>query len=259
MKNKNQLCIACIMAHSDDLELCCGGVFAKYIARGYKGIYGVLSLCNSGYISINRQGQYEPSKKVYHFRHKEAEAAAKVFGAELFKMDLMENNFTDLQGNRIPLAYPQFGVNLEDAPDGGLPLCSASGAGENEKHSNKAIQIVADLLIKNQPDIIIGQTVDDSNPDHFCAALIVRKAYERASETVELGPFYIAHSNHSFLPIEPTWIADVTGYEHIAEKAIVCHESQGGSQRIHGMQECWQKWGKKINVKSAEPFFRVLK
>ena len=84
-------CIAAILAHADDLELCCGGTFAKYLDQGYQGIYGVLSLCNSGWTKEGEKGVYKPSKEVIPRRQAEAEAACRVFGAELFKLDLMEN------------------------------------------------------------------------------------------------------------------------------------------------------------------------
>jgi LmbE family N-acetylglucosaminyl deacetylase len=257
MKKKGEKCIACIMAHADDIELSGGGTFAKYIAHGYKGIYGVLSFCNSGW-SYNECGKgiYKPSTETIPIRLQEAEEAALIFQAEIFRMKLLEDNFTDSKGNRNHLSFATGNYNDNEIPKGGIPLVNA--ASSNTPAGIATIKRLTDFLVKNTPDLVIGQCIDSNNPDHFNAALILRKAYLEASKRVKLGPYYIGHASQPFFPIEPDWIVDITGFEEVAEKAISCHESQNGACRVKRMRLRWKKWGEVINVTSGEPFIRIL-
>ena len=254
----HQPCIAAILAHADDLELECAGTFAKYIAQGYKGIYGVLSLCNSGWNKDSGKGGYSPSKGIIPRRHAEAEAAAKVFGAEIFKMDLMENIYTNSQGEITALSFSRQGYRGEDPPDGGVPLAVAAGAGCTGFFRGDSIDRVADVLIRNEPDIVICQGIDTNNPDHFAASLIVYKAHRKASQSVEIGPLYMSYGDDCYVRKDPDWIVDVTGHEEVAEKALCCHKSQGGPAMVEKHRKFWRKWGARIHTRSAEPFLRLL-
>lgn len=252
MNLKKKRCIACIMAHADDIEITCGGTLAKYIAQGYKGIYGLLSLCNSGYT----KGTYKSSCEITPLRIKEAKEAAEVFGAEIFRMDLLEGIFTDRTGKINPLSFSQGNYNIEDIPQGAVSLFDAAMAITGE--GNSAIKRVRDLLIENAPELVIGNCIDSNNPDHFSASLIVKKAYTEASKHVELGPLYIPLSPSSFIPRHPDWIVDISGFEKVAETAISCHESQDGKNKIKRMRQRWNEWGKEIGTESAERFIRIL-
>ena len=252
MNSKKKKCIACIMAHADDIEITCGGTLAKYISQGYKGIYGVLSLCNSGW----HHGAYSPSLETVPLRTEEAVKAAEVFNAELFKMELLENIFTDRAGEIHPLSFLHNDYDMDDVPRGGTSLIDAADA--ISVGGRAEMLKVAEILIKNAPDLIIGQRIDSNNPDHFNAALIVKKAYIEASKQVKLGPYYIPLSPNSFIPATSDWIVDVSGFEEIAEKAISCHESQNGFKHIKRMRQRWKEWGETISTESAECFIRIL-
>ncbi|MDD5678784.1 MAG: hypothetical protein PHW60_12480 [Kiritimatiellae bacterium] len=205
----------------------------------------------------------KPSAEVIPRRMAEAKAAAEVFGAELFQLDIMESIYTDSKGQVVPLDYPRKGHDSEDAPPGGLPFSSAAWGYYREPNGKSAIDIVADILIKVAPELVVGNCVTQ-NPDHYAAALIVRQAYVKASKTVTMGPFCIGTHNHTgdidFFPGEPEMIVDVTGFEEIAIKAFSCHRTQGCHcpKRIESRYARWHTWGKKINTTSAEPFRRIL-
>lgn len=257
-KTKTTPCIAAILAHADDLELNCGGTFAKHIARGYKGVYGVLSLCNSGWNKDSGHGGYSPSRGIVPRRAAEAAAAAKVFGAEFFQLDLMENIFTDSAGKIVAVDFPRKGYRGEEPPRGGVPLAVAAGAGSTGFFKDDSVDRVADVLIRNRPRIVICQIVDTNNPDHFAAALIVHKAYRLAARSVKLGPLYMGCAEDAFVKKAPDLIVDITGHEATVEQALQCHQSQGGPGMIAGRHKFWRQWGRRIRVRSAEPFIRLL-
>jgi LmbE family N-acetylglucosaminyl deacetylase len=249
-------CIACIMAHADDLEVCCGGTFAKYTGMGYKGIYGLLSLCNSGWNKLKDQGSYHFSEEIIPMRWKEAKESADFFGAEFFSMKLRESIFTDSKGKVIPLDYCNGNCQGEKAPEGDLPLASAAGCGMD----GRITDTIAEVLIKNEPEIVIGQDICNGNSDHLAAALLVYKAWEKASQKADIGPYYVPVSRGVSIlnNFAPHWICDISGYEETAEKAVSIHVSQGGHGFIPDMRKKWEKWGKEIHSDSAEAFFKLL-
>ena len=256
--HSNQPCIAAILAHSDDLELYCGGTFAKYIARGYRGVYGVLSTWTTGHTKVNGASRYLPTRAIRPRSLAEMQRAAQVFGAELFALNLADRHYTDADGRAVPLTYALQTRAGEGLPPEVTPLVTASTPPASADASAGAIMKVAELLIKYRPRIVIAQTVDGGNIDHFAAALIVHKAYRQAAASVTLGPLYMRLTEASFFRRQPDWVVDVTGYEEVAEKAIACYESQGGTAYHVRMRARWREAGAKIGVKSAEPFARLL-
>jgi LmbE family N-acetylglucosaminyl deacetylase len=70
-----------IGCHPDDLEISCGGTLAKYAKQGHKVFMCHLANGNLGHIII------EP-EELRSIRKKEAEAAAKVLGAENITLDV---------------------------------------------------------------------------------------------------------------------------------------------------------------------------
>ncbi len=77
---KKSICV--MMAHADDIEISVGGTLAKYISKGYRALYGVLTRCNSGWNeNATEGGQYKPSVEIMPRRRAEAEAA-RIFNLE---------------------------------------------------------------------------------------------------------------------------------------------------------------------------------
>jgi LmbE family N-acetylglucosaminyl deacetylase len=249
--------IVAIMAHSDDIDIFAGGTFAKYMGKGYKGLYGVLSRCNSGWtITENKGGHYLPSVEIIPQRKKEAQAAADVYGAELYYEDLLENCYTKKDGSLLLPGYKSSEAMSENEKLDGTLLCVASGAGTWENHP--VVENVVDILIKWEPEIIIAQCIQNLNPDHFSAAMIVAKAWLIAKEKVDIGPVWLPlmQDQHAFPKLNADIAVDVTGYTEMALKGVMCHISQGlGIVKYREpLIQGWEIAGKRHGCKCAEEF-----
>jgi len=253
---KKSVCM--IMAHADDIEYSAGATLARYIADGYRALYGVMSRCNSGWtVTADEGGHYASSLEIIPRRRKEAEAAARVFGAELYYGDLLENCYTQRDHTMLTPNYTGWGGPGDDAP-AGVPLVVAAGAGNWPDHP--MIGELTDLLVTWEPELVVGQSFQNRNPDHFCAALILARAYQAARNKADIGPLWIPVATPDRKDAFPTLIAnrfvDVTGHEETCLKALACHESQGGHLPgpQNGMKAEWQKWGALHGCVSAEGF-----
>ena len=261
---KQSICM--IMCHADDIEYSAGGTLAKYIADGYRALYGVLSRCNSGYtVTPEKGGHYVSSLEIVPQRRAEAEAAAKLFGAEFYYNDLLENCYTLRDGRPITPSFTgagKEGVPEDDIPEG-VPIFVAAGAGDWKQHP--IISDVADLLVEWEPELVVGQAVQNGNPDHFAAALIVAKAWRIAKDKADIGPYWtpVTSSSRGFVfpPLTPNRFVDITGHEERALKALACHRCQGGylPRTQERRRAVWREWGEKHGCTSAEAFLEVYR
>ena len=266
--------IAVIMAHADDVELYAGATLAKYIDQGYRGLYGVLSRCNSGWtVTEEKGGHYISSLEIAPQRRAEAEAAAKIFGAEFHYGDLLENCYTTRDDVRIMPSYTgPVGVGdavadmekiaPDDLPEGTL-FSTAAGAGE-PWDGHPVIREVADLLVAWEPELVIGQGIGNFNPDHFAAAQIVAIAWRVAAQEAPIGPYLIPVSptrpgRLRFPPLNPDRFVDVSGHENTCLRALACHRSQGGHlpSRQEGRQRSWGRWREQSGLEAAEAFAEI--
>jgi len=256
--------ICAVMAHADDIELAAGGTVAKHVHEGYRVLYGLLTRCNSGwtYFSHEEGSVYRPSLEINPRRFAEAQEAAKVFGAEFWYGDLLENCYTRKDGQLLTPSYTgaeREGAEPDDIPEG-TPVLVAAAAGLWPDHP--VVDELAEVLIEWEPELVIGQAVQNGNPDHFAAALVVARAWKKAAEKVDIGPYWMPVSppnpeRFQFPPVlSVDEIVDVSGHEELALKALACHKSQGGHlQAEDGMlHRKWEYYGGQTGTKSAEGF-----
>ena len=266
--------IVVIMAHADDIELSAGATLARYIDRGYRALYGVLSRCNSGWtVTEEKGGHYISSLEIVPQRRAEAEAAAKLFGAEFHYGDLLENCYTTRDGQRIVPSYTGpvglDGAKIDGdriAPDdlpGGTLFATASGAGE-PWDGLTVFREVADLLIAWAPELVIGQPIGNFNPDHFAASQIVGVAWQVAAREVDIGPYllpvaYPRAGRFRFPPLRPDRFVDVSGYEDTCLRALACHRSQGGHlpRTRERRKQSWAAWRDESGFESTEAFAEI--
>lgn len=269
-----QKSIAVIMAHADDIELSAGGTLARYVDQGYRALYGVLSRCNSGWtVTEEKGGHYISSLEIIPQRRAEAEAAAKVFGAEFHYGDLLENCYTTRDGVRIAPSFTgpvgvrepavdRGAIAADDLPEGTL-FATATGAGE-PWDGHPVIREVADLLVAWEPELVIGQPIGNLNPDHYAAAQIVGIAWQVAAKETAIGPYLIpvgppATGRFRFPPLKADRLVDVTGYEDTCLRALACHRSQGG--HLPATQErrkkSWAGWRERSGFEATEGFAEI--
>ncbi|MFC1504793.1 PIG-L deacetylase family protein [Spirochaetota bacterium] len=260
--------IAVIAAHADDVELGAGGTLAKYIDQGYKALYGVMSRCNSGYTVDEKKGTvFRSSLDIIPLRRKEALAAAKVFGAELYFGDILESSYTTRSGERIFPSYcgvreqAQNSLDDDDIPTGDVFPITALHCMTDK--SNPVIDEIVSILVKWEPELVIGQYLGNLNPDHNDAAQILGYAWNIASKKADIGPYWLPCKHPKgekllFPPLKADKFVDVTGYEDTAEKAIACHRSQGGDFYYRDiLRKRWKNWGEEMDVTSGEAFYEV--
>jgi LmbE family N-acetylglucosaminyl deacetylase len=256
---KKTICM--IMAHADDIEYSAGGMLARYIADGYRALYGVMSQCNSGWtVTAEEGGHYRPSCEVMPRRRAEAQAAAVVFGAEFFYGDLLENCYTRRDRTVLTPSFAGGPGEGDDVP-AGVPMVVAAGAGDWPDHP--MVGQLADLLAAWEPELVVGQSFQNRNPDHFCAALILARAYQQVRDSIVIGPLWIPVATPDRKDTFPTLTAnrfvDVTGHEETALRALACHRSQGGHLPggQNGLKAKWRKWGEIAGHWSAEGFLEM--
>src|SRR5512140_917031 len=172
--NKPRKCILVFGAHADDVEEMAGGTFARYIAKGYQGVYvGALNNFSGNRIDkvpgswdFDRRvstGAMTGSTKVYsvdaletmQVRNEEARQAAAVFGAETVFLDFREPEIW-LGRKAVPYGTREF---QDYDPPGGRFVNLAT-----RYHSD--ITRVLELLKKYQPEIVITHTLGGEKVDH---------------------------------------------------------------------------------------------
>jgi bacillithiol biosynthesis deacetylase BshB1 len=82
------LSVLAIGAHPDDLEILCGGTLAKYAGRGDQVVMCHLTRGDKGHYRM-------PSDELAATRREEAQAAARVIGAESLSLELDDNEVCD--------------------------------------------------------------------------------------------------------------------------------------------------------------------
>lgn len=122
--------------------------------------------------------------------------------------------------------------------------------------------IVADIIRKYRPQVVLAPYFNDRHPDHTACSLIVKHAllYVRLKKLGE--PHYVNHLYYYLLntPFEPTFIVDITASFHKKMEALACYNSQFHSgfpylkEYIPQVTAKALYYGSLISVEYGEPF-----
>ncbi len=130
--------------------------------------------------------------------------------------------------------------------------------------ATRPVRALVDLLVKWEPELVIGQPFGDMNPDHFLAAQIVAIAWHKASQRADIGPYWLPaipapRDAQAFPPMVPNRFVDVAGYEEACLRALACHVSQGGQlpEKQNGRRAEWGAWKGLCALDSAEAFIEI--
>jgi LmbE family N-acetylglucosaminyl deacetylase len=257
---RKSICV--IMAHADDIEYNAGGTLATYISRGYRGLYGVMSRCNSGYnVGPDGRGIYTSSLVQIPVRRAEATAAAAVYGAETYFGDILERHYTQRDGTQIALSFRGSPGPADDVPEG-IPFAEINRSADAPDSPIKAL---AKILVEWEPEVVISQRFQDTNPDHYCAALGLYQAWQAArKENPRIGAFWmpvVANPEGMFPSFAPNRFVDVTGHEETCLQALACHKSQRGPRPYNdgALRGKWASFGRIHGCGSAEAFVELVK
>jgi LmbE family N-acetylglucosaminyl deacetylase len=191
---KPRKCIMVFGAHADDVESLAGGTFAKYIAKGYEGIYvGVINnlagLEKTPYFKGTPAFSLSNSSKSFpvgaletsQIREEEALQAAAVFGATPVFLNYKEPWFS-MGRKQIDYGTELYG---QYSPPG-RPLIALATI------MSKEVDFVLDLLKRYKAEIVIIHTLGGEKLDHGNAAYMTYLAFKKAiSQKVAVGKLWM--------------------------------------------------------------------
>ncbi len=197
---KPQKCIMVVGAHADDVDEMAGGTLARYIARGYKGVYVGMLNNFSGNNLEKVPGNWDfdtrkptaaltGSRNVYkvdaletmQIRNEEARQAAAVYGAESAFLDFRE---PEIWFGRKSVIYGTREYQDYNPPGGRFVNLATRYRSDVAK--------VIDLLKKYRPEIVITHTLGGEKVDHGGVAYIVYLAFKEAvDQGVPVGKLWM--------------------------------------------------------------------
>ena len=180
--------ILAVGAHPDDIEISCAGTLAKYAQQGVQVSIAVATDGSAGHMII-------PAKELAEIRHREAEKAAKIIGADFYWMGYVDEYlFEDIE-TRLRFV---------------------------------------ELIRKAKPDVIITHNPEDYHPDHRAVSRLMFDASFVSSlkNVTTESPFHPGVQPLYYFDtitgtsFQPTEYVDVTDTFEIKKEMLACHDSQ---------------------------------
>jgi N-acetylglucosamine malate deacetylase 1 len=180
--------VLAVGAHPDDIEIACAGTLAKYASQGVKVSIAVATDGGAGHMKI-------PPAELAEIRHREAEAAAGLIGADFYWLGYGDEKiFEDL---------------------------------ETRMH-------FVEIIRRAKPDLILTHCPEDYHPDHrVVSRLMFDASFVSGLKNVETeSPFHPGvqplyyFDTISSLNFHPTEYVDISETFEIKQRMLACHESQ---------------------------------
>ena len=243
--------IMVIGAHADDIEVQAGGTLAKYLDKGYKGVY-ILATDDSAGICLDENGEYKRfllPRESKDERHLEAEEGAAIFGLKPIFLDFKQRFFCDRKDNfyyfgteeYIRMAIPESRDCILSAPE-----------------KRNCVDLLKNIIIEEEPEIIFTHQLD-LDPEHRNVSSLVFKAFKLAEQEVELGTLYNwgPTSAGEIKHIKPDMLIDISKYFKIKLESCYVYKSQVDEtfKRIVNQRAEW--WGKELGVPYGEAFIKI--
>ncbi|MCK9265297.1 PIG-L family deacetylase [bacterium] len=243
--------IMVIGAHADDVEFQAGGTLAKYLDKGYKGVY-ILATDDSAGINLDENGEYKRfllPRESRDERHEEAKKAAALFGLEPIFLNFKQRFFCDREGN-----YYYFGS--EEYIRMAIPESRECILAAPEKKD--CVQLLTDIIKEEEPEIVLTHQLD-LDPEHRNVSSLVFKAFKLAEKEVELGSLYNwgPTSAGVIKYIKPDMLVDISQYFQTKLKAFYVHTSQVGERLKRIVNQRAERWGRELGVSHGEAFLKV--
>lgn len=201
-------CILVFGAHADDVDEMAGGTLARYIARGYQGVYvGALNNFSGNRIEkvpgnwdfdrrkVTSALTHSPNLysvdalETMQARKEEASRAASVYGAEAVFLDFREPEIW-LGRKAVPYGTKEF---FDFDPPGRRFVNLAT-------RYRADVALVVELLRKYQPEIIITHTLGGEKVDHGGCAYMMYLAFKEAmARRIPVGKLWMTVNG---------WLAD---------------------------------------------------
>ena len=215
--------VLAVGAHPDDIELFCAGALAKYAQQGVKVSIAIATDGSAGHMII-------PPKELAVIRHREAEKAAKMIGADFYWMGFGDEYlFEDIE-TRLRFA---------------------------------------ELIRKAKPDVILTHGPEDYHPDHRTVSRLMFDAtfVSGLKNVTTESPFHPGVQPLYYFDLPggvnflPTEYVDITDTFKIKQEMLACHESQikwlrdhDNIDLLHFMETLNRARGYQSGVTFAEAF-----
>jgi LmbE family N-acetylglucosaminyl deacetylase len=171
--------VMAIGAHADDIEIEAGGTLEKCFRNGYEIVYvmstnnmagSVGTLDATGQRGVNQE---EPTSAMMARRKREVAEATAEWNTEAIHLDYPQRQYRD---DNLQLVHLMYGTPVPPTTTSDTPCIITAG------ETAPAIERVADLILKKNPECILTHTIASHNPEHFGTSLLVTNAYWRAWE-----------------------------------------------------------------------------
>lgn len=215
--------IAAVCAHPDDIEMLCGGTMIKYVQKGYKVTFIVVTNGEVGSPTLS-------NKEIAKIRYKEAKEGAKIIGVDLIWLGFPDEFLFDCKETRIAVL-------------------------------NALRKAKADVVLTHYQDYYNPDHNAVSKITNDVGILLTVKNIPTKYPQTKNNPYLYFMDTVSGIGFEPEEYVDITDVFEIKKKALLAHKSQDTWLREHSkidyidLMEAQAKIrGYQAGVKYAEAF-----
>lgn len=245
-----QTCIA-FFAHCDDIECRMGGTFARLVREGRRVIYTVT--VENAYFGAHVSPA--PARKKLAVRREESRQGAAVLGAARTEFLAIKSYYLSREDGSV--VYPTMSglaalqEELENVVfDGRPPILN--GYTIPEVHD-----AMKNVILDEQPQLIITQSPDDRHPDHYCTARLVSLIVEDLrQEGVDIDLWFAEPgSGGAMAEFRPDVYVELSAADlQKKNESIACFPTQFAGDVSAFTTERIQTYGRLAHVPYAEAF-----
>ena len=248
-----------IGAHSDDIELRCGGTFARLVRQGAEGCYVVV--VNGPWVNPLVFDKIKTTSEAIAIRKEESRKAARHLGAKQVELlGWSPSNYYKNKPSR-EFFYPSFSsldkVNeeLKDVVFTGAPRIQYASRRADSKSQ------IETLIRKWKPEIIFSHYACDGHHDHNAVSYMIGTILRDSGLNQSITYMqWRSGSIHPMVPYCPTTLVELSKDDILRQqKALECCPSQfpGDSLNSYAFNSA-EAYGELCSVKYAQPFVEAI-
>lgn len=115
---------------------------------------------------------------------------------------------------------------------------------------------ITDILISENPDIVIAHWAIDTHPDHRSVGTLALSAFLKPGTKFEFYYFEVMTGRQS-IHFHPTHYVDISDVAEIKHQSLLCHKSQDGEAVWQDHELMHRFRGRECGVEKAEAYIRV--